>query len=52
MTVLGVSPDDVESHRDWREKLGLPYHLLADTEHAVAEKYGVWQEKTMFGRTF
>lgn len=47
--VLGVSPDDVKSHCRFKEKYGLPYTLIADTDHAVAERYGVWQEKSMFG---
>ena len=47
-----MSPDDVASHKKWRAKLGLPYRLLADTEHAVAEQYGVWQEKVMFGNKY
>jgi thioredoxin-dependent peroxiredoxin len=50
--ILGVSPDDVKSHRKFREKFELPFNLLADTEHAVAEQYGVWQEKSMFGRKY
>ena len=49
--VLGVSPDDSESHRRFREKYGLPFTLLADTDHRVAEAYGVWGEKTAFGKT-
>jgi peroxiredoxin Q/BCP len=44
-----VSPDDVKSHRRFKEKFGLPYTLLADADHAVAEAYGVWQQKTLFG---
>ncbi|HWV56073.1 MAG TPA: thioredoxin-dependent thiol peroxidase [Longimicrobiales bacterium] len=48
--VLGVSPDTVDSHRKFRKKYGLPFRLLADTDHEVAEAYGVWQEKTTFGR--
>jgi peroxiredoxin Q/BCP len=51
-TILGVSPDSVASHRRFRAKYGLPFALLADVDHAVAERYGVWKEKTMFGRTF
>lgn len=47
--VLGVSPDGVASHAKFKRKHQLPYTLLADTEHAVAESYGVWQEKSMFG---
>lgn len=50
--ILGVSPDDVESHRRFKEKFGLPFTLLADTGHEVAEAYGVWKEKTMFGRKY
>jgi peroxiredoxin Q/BCP len=50
--VLGISPDDVDSHRKFRKKFQLPYPLLADTEHAVAEQYGVWKEKSMFGLKF
>ena len=50
--VLGVSPDDVKSHQKFRAKYDLPFTLLADTEHAVAEQYGVWKEKSMYGRTY
>ena len=49
--VLGVSPDSVESHQQFREKYDLPFTLLADPEHRVAEKYGAWREKTLYGRT-
>ncbi len=50
--VLGVSPDGVASHARFRAKLGLPQTMLADEEHAVAEAYGVWVEKSMYGKTF
>lgn len=50
--VLGISPDTVASHRRFRSKYGLPFTLLADADHAVAEAYGVWGEKTLFGRTY
>ena len=50
--ILGVSPDSVESHRKFKAKYDLPFTLLADPEHAVAEKYGVWKEKSMYGRTY
>ena len=50
-TVLGVSPDTEESHVKFKSKYGLPFTLLADPEHEVAELYGVWVEKTSFGRT-
>ncbi len=50
--VLGVSPDTVESHRKFRDKYGLDFRLLADTDHRVAEAYGVWQQKSMYGRKY
>jgi peroxiredoxin Q/BCP len=50
--VLGVSPDGVASHGKFRKKHALPFPLLADEDHAVAVKYGVWGEKTMFGRKY
>lgn len=50
--VLGVSPDDESSHAKFREKFELPFPLLADTEHATAEDYGVWVEKTYSGLTY
>jgi thioredoxin-dependent peroxiredoxin len=48
--VLGVSPDAEESHVRFKRKYNLPFALLADTEHEAAEKYGVWVEKTSFGK--
>jgi len=50
--VLGISPDGIESHGKFAEKLGLRFPLLSDTDHRVCEKYGVWVEKNMYGRTF
>lgn len=50
--ILGISPDDVKSHVKFRKKFDLPYPLLADVGHAVAELYGVWQEKSMMGRKY
>jgi len=50
--VLGVSPDDEGSHVRFREKYKLPFALLADTEHATAEQYGVWVEKSYAGKTY
>lgn len=50
--VVGVSPDDVASHRRFAERYGLPFTLVADPEHEVAEAYGVWKEKSMFGRRY
>jgi peroxiredoxin Q/BCP len=50
--VLGVSPDDVKRHVKFREKYELPFTLLADPEHEVAERYGVWGEKRSRGRNY
>ena len=50
--VLGVSPDGEASHARFRDKYGLPFTLLVDEDHAIAEAYGVWGEKKMYGRTF
>lgn len=50
--VLGVSPDDEESHGKFKTKYKLPFPLLADKGHKVAEKYGVWGEKSMFGKKY
>jgi thioredoxin-dependent peroxiredoxin len=50
--VLGVSPDSPRSHVKFRQKHGLPFTLLADENHAVAEKYGAWRAKSMYGRSF
>jgi len=50
--VLGVSPDTVKSHDKFKLKLELPFALLSDPDHAVAELYGAWGEKKMYGRTY
>ena len=50
--VLGVSPDSPEMHVKFKEKYGLQFTLLADEDHAVAEMYGVWVEKSMYGKTY
>jgi peroxiredoxin Q/BCP len=49
--VLGVSPDHVESHRKFREKFSLNFPLLADPDHKVAQKFGAWREKKLYGKT-
>jgi thioredoxin-dependent peroxiredoxin len=48
--VLGVSPDDEASHVKFKEKFSLPFTLLADPEHKVAEEYGVWKERNLYGK--
>lgn len=50
--VLGVSPDDAASHEKFRTKYRLPFPLLSDPDHAVAEAYGAWGEKSMYGRKY
>ena len=50
--VLGVSPDSVKSHEKFKAKYDLPFPLIADEDHKIAEKYGVWQEKSMYGRKY
>jgi thioredoxin-dependent peroxiredoxin len=50
--VLGVSPDPPAALRAFADKHGLPFTLLGDEDHAVAERYGVWVEKRMYGRTY
>ncbi|GIN64230.1 putative peroxiredoxin YgaF [Robertmurraya siralis] len=50
--ILGISPDPIERHEKFIEKHGLPFLLLADVEHEVAEKYGVWKLKKNFGKEY
>jgi peroxiredoxin Q/BCP len=50
--VLGVSPDDEGSHVKFKQKYDLPFTLLADTDHSVAEQYGVWGEKSYLGKKY
>jgi peroxiredoxin Q/BCP len=50
--VLGVSPDDTKSHMKFATKYSLPFPLLADTERKVCDAYGVWGEKSLYGRKF
>jgi peroxiredoxin Q/BCP len=50
--VLGISPDKVKSHARFKTKFSLPFALLSDPDHRVAETYGAWGEKQMYGRTY
>jgi peroxiredoxin Q/BCP len=50
--ILGVSTDSVKSHKKFREKFHLTFPLLADTDHAVADEYGVWQQRKFMGREY
>lgn len=52
IVVLGVSADDLASHKKFAEKYGLPFPLLADTDTTVSQLYGVWKERNMYGRKF
>ncbi len=51
-TVIGVSPDGIESHQRFRAKYELNFHLLADPDHTVAEAYGAWGPKKLYGREY
>jgi len=50
--VLGVSPDNERSHKKFEEKFSLPYTLISDPEHVILEKYGVWDQKKLFGHEY
>ncbi len=50
--VVGVSPDSVDSHREFREKYDLKFNLIADTEKEILKAYGAWGEKSMYGRKY
>jgi thioredoxin-dependent peroxiredoxin len=50
--VIGISPDDVTSHQRFREKFNLPFTLIADPEHKIINKYGVWGLKKLYGREY
>ena len=50
--ILGLSPDDPEALKKWKEKENLPYDLLSDPEHKVLEAWGAWGEKSMYGRKY
>ena len=50
--VLGVSPDSAKSHQNFRSKYDLPFPLIMDPDHKVAEAYDVWREKSMYGRKY
>ncbi len=51
-TVIGVSADDVKSHKKFESKFNLPFPLVADTNQSISQAYGVWGEKQMFGKKF
>ena len=51
-TIIGVSPDSTSSHDKFKAKFELPFPLLSDPDHKIAEAYGVWKEKSMYGRKY
>ena len=50
--VIGISPDDEKSHRKFEKKFQLPFTLIADPEHKIIDKYGVWGQKKLYGREY
>ena len=50
--VIGVSPDDTDKHKKFKTKYKLPFTLIADTSHKILEKYGVWDQKQLFGHQY
>lgn len=50
--VIGISPDDVKSHQKFKEKFSLPFTLIADPDHKIIDKYGVWGQKKLYGREY
>jgi peroxiredoxin Q/BCP len=50
--VIGISPDPAKSHKKFKEKFNLPFTLIADPDHIILEKYGVWDRKKMFGHEY
>ena len=50
--VVGVSPDDSAKHKRFEERNKLPFPLIADTDHVILEKYGVWDQKQLFGHKY
>jgi peroxiredoxin Q/BCP len=50
--IIGISPDKPEAQAKFATKYGLPYTFVADPDHAISEAYGVWKEKSMYGRTY
>jgi peroxiredoxin Q/BCP len=51
-SILGISPDEVKKHKKFEEKFDLPFTLIADPEHTIIDKYGVWDEKQLYGRKY
>ena len=52
ISIVGISPDEVKKHKKFEEKFNLPFTLLADTDHNIIDKYGVWGEKMLYGKKY
>lgn len=52
VVVIGVSPDETNKHKKFSTKFSLPFTLIADTTHIILEKYGVWDQKQLFGNNY
>ncbi|MEO6406339.1 MAG: thioredoxin-dependent thiol peroxidase [Ferruginibacter sp.] len=52
ISILGISPDDIKSHKKFEQKYKLPFPLIADSSHTIIKKYGVWGPKQLFGRKY
>ncbi|MDE3235065.1 MAG: thioredoxin-dependent thiol peroxidase [Bacteroidota bacterium] len=52
LVIIGISPDDITKHKKFEDKYSLPFTLVADPEHTIIDKYGVWGEKQMYGRKY
>ncbi len=52
IAVIGISPDEVKKHKKFEAKFDLPFTLIADPEHKIIDKYGVWGEKQLYGRKY
>lgn len=52
ITIIGISPDDIKKHKKFEEKFELPFALIADTDHSIIDKFGVWGEKQLYGKKY
>jgi peroxiredoxin Q/BCP len=52
INIIGISPDDENKHKKFEQKFNLPFTIIADTDHKIIDKYGVWGEKQLYGRIY
>jgi len=50
--IIGISPDDIKKHKKFEEKFELPFTIIADTDHSIIDKFGVWGEKQLYGKKY